>query len=150
MRSGGGAVFTAALLGVAIGFLVMSFALTPLGRLVPVWIVVPTIVLLGAQLWLDRSRARTPAGQGHDGETGADDGRRELETMAWAGLLLALIAVVGVTLAACAYVALYLMRECGVGWRASVGAGLVSGALAYGAVVVVLGKPLLAGALWLW
>ncbi|MGD8327958.1 MAG: hypothetical protein PVJ49_00900 [Acidobacteriota bacterium] len=145
---GEGAAFTAFLLLTAACFMIASFGLTPVGRLVPLWVAGPTAALLVLQLRAD-IRASAAAGRLPTAdETRAALRRREHGALGWTAALFALLGVVGIPLGSAAFVAIFLRTQCGTRWRVSLPTAIATGLLSYGAIVVVLGKSLWAGTAW--
>ena len=148
--------FTGALVLVVGLLLVQSLALPPASRLAPLWVLVPTAVLLLVQLLLDvspRVRERLHALQGPvvnapgqrfpaaeaEGSPGAVHAgsrrTREIRVLFWMAWLIGLMYLVGFVLSTALFLLPYLRTESGLGWRRSV----VLTAVATGVTYLVFG-----------
>jgi len=145
--------FTALLLLLVGALIVQSLTLTPASRLAPLWVLVPTAVLLVVQLLMDASpqvRERLSILRGAVVEPGtgsplagkepvhgsapAANGRiRGLRVALWIAWLIGLMYLVGFLLATALFLLPYLRMESGIGWGRSV----MLTALATGAIYVV-------------
>jgi hypothetical protein len=103
-------VFTALLMGTTVGLLVLATGLTPLGRLAPLWVLLPTSALVALQLSRDlRANPATDARRPASAETR----RRQLRITVWLVGLTAAVFLIGFLPAAAVFVFLFLRAEAG-------------------------------------
>lgn len=126
--------FSVLLLLLAGGLLVTTFGLSPLARLAPLWVLVPTTLLALVQIardalaepedaagsggpWDLASSSSPGGGQARDPASG---GRaREVRGLAWVFALMALVYLIGIFAATALFLAPFLRLEAGMRWRAS-------------------------------
>lgn len=106
-------LFTGFLLAAAGLMLVQTLRLAPASRLVPLWVLLPTIALLVLELWVEATAPQDPAA----GVRPALDHARALRLTLWGGLLLALVYTLGFSAAVPLYLAPYLRFECHHTWK---------------------------------
>ncbi len=135
---------TVALFGVTAAFAYLTLELGSMARRVPIVIVVPTLILVGAQLLLDL----TPQRGGARGDVSPP--ASELTTLAWLTLLPVLIAGFGPLFALPGYTLLYLKVRARENWSVSLALTAVLGLLAYAVFRFLLAVPLYRGQLWIW
>jgi hypothetical protein len=165
----GRAWFTWALLPPVVLLLVLSFGLAPASRLAPLWVLVPTTVLLLVQLLMDssprvRERLRVLQGATVDvpvSETRAAEPEpapatvypgsrrgREVRVVFWLALLIGLIYAVGFVLSTALFLLAYLRKESGLGWGRAVTLAAVATAVVYLVFGVVARVPFPPGVLF--
>jgi hypothetical protein len=145
--------FTGALLLLVVVFLSQSLALTPASRLAPLWVLLPTAVLLLVQLLVEVSprlgeRLLIPQGavvvpgtrspdreSAHDSVPPGDRSSRELRVVFWIAWLIGLMYLVGFLLSTALFLLPYLRLESRIGW----GRSAVLTAVATGVIYVVFG-----------
>jgi hypothetical protein len=130
-----GPLVSVVLVAGAVGvFLVQTLTLAPLSRLAPMWVILPTGVLVMVELV--RELARSAGGDGpapRDGGRelgGGPAARRALRLGLWGAFLVFMTYVFGFRVAAPLFLAAYLRVEAGLSWkRAAVLTGLVAAVL---------------------
>lgn len=166
MRNNNRQLFTLALLGFAAVILYATAGLSEVGRLVPLAVLVPTLVLLLVQLCLDvapgfvqkhslleqkdvfgiEQMRPTPAEEATS--SAASRGRRKLSVFAWVAMIPALVYLLGPLIALPLFLLLYLKVRSKEGWAVSIGMAVAMFGFLYGAFVAVLNLRLHEG--WLW
>lgn len=158
--------FTLALFAFAAMMLVATAGLSEVGRLVPLAVLVPTLVLLLIQLCLDLApgfeqkhslldkkdvfgieRMRLKAAE-EAANSEVSRGRRELSVFAWVTLIAGLMYLFGSLIGLPLFLLLYLKVRSGEGWALSIGVSGVMFVFLYGVFVAVLNARLHEG--WLW
>lgn len=154
--------------------LYLTINLSPVARLVPLAVAIPTMGLLIFQLAIDLApgleqryrrfekvdllnvehiRETISSHNQPQSANAADDvsgGRRELSAFSWSLLLLALVGLVGFLVALPVYTLLYLRWRSGESWRLSLAVAAGMGGLLYGVFIVALRLRLYEGHLWRW
>jgi hypothetical protein len=103
-----GAAFTALLAGATVGLLALATGLSPLGRLAPLWVLVPTSLLAAAQVVRD---LRAGPAADPEGPAAIEIRRRQIRITAWLVGLAAAVFVVGFFPSAAAFLFLFLRLE---------------------------------------
>jgi hypothetical protein len=160
--------FTLFLLAVTALILYLTLGLGRIARLVPLWVVVPTLGLLLLQLIADvappRLNPRRPwllmaARQMEIGGTGihtavagpqSNDVRLAGRNFIWISWMVISIYLLGLFYALPLYALLYLKTRAGQGWRSSIAVAATMGFILYALIVHVLGKTLDGGQFWIW
>ena len=164
--------FTLFLLAVTALLLLLTLDLGRIARLVPLWVVIPTLGLLLLQLIVDvapskpegRHHPRTPwlwmaarqtalGGTGtHPAVAGPQSNVVHLpgRNFMWIAWMAVSIWLVGLLYAVPLYALLYLKTRAGQGWRSSIAVASAMGLILYTLIVHVLGKPLDGGQFWIW
>lgn len=157
--------FTLALLVFATVMLYATAGLSEVGRLVPLSVLVPTLVLLVVQLCLDLApgfvekhsllekkdvfgieQMRPKAAE--EADSGAWRGRRELNVFVWVTLVAGLMYLVGALIGLPLFLLLYLKVRSREGWVLSIGLSAAMFGFLYGVFVAVLNVRLHEG--WIW
>ena len=159
-------LFTLALLAFAAVILYATAGLSEVGRLVPLSVLIPTLVLLLVQLCLDLAPGfaqKHPLLEQKDvfgieqmrliaSEEAANSvtsrGRRELSVFAWVAFVPAVMYLLGSLIALPLFLLLYLKVRSKEGWVLSVGMAVAMFGFLYGVFVAVLSVRLHEG--WLW
>ena len=148
--------------------------LSPVARLVPLTVLIPTLGLLTLQLVLDlvpglegiyrrfekvdlfgleQIRERVPTQDQAEPVQGIDEGsrrHRELSLLLWILLLLILIYLFGFLIAPPAFTFLYLRWRSGESWKLSIAMAVGIGGLLYGVFILALRVRLYEGYLSSW
>lgn len=159
-------LFTLALLAFVASLLYATAGLSEVGRLVPLAVLAPALVLLLVQFCFDLApgftqkhslieqkdvfgieRMRLKATE-EAANSGASRGRRELSLFAWVAALPALMYLLGSLIALPIFLLLYLKLRSKEGWALSMGMAVAMFGFLYGAFVAVLNVRLHEG--WLW
>lgn len=164
--------FTLFLLAVTALLFLLTLDLGRIARLVPLWVVIPTLGLLLLQLIVDvapskpegRHHPRTPwlwmaarptalGGTGiHPAVAGPQSNVVQLpgRNFMWIAWMAVSIWLVGLLYAVPLYALLYLRTRAGQGWRSSIAVASAMGLILYTLIVHVLGKSLDGGQFWIW
>ena len=164
--------FTLFLLAVTALQFYLTLGLGRIARLVPLWVVVPTLGLLLLQLIADiapprlkwRHHPRTPwllmaRRLTEIGDTGinnavagpqSNDAYLAGRNFIWISWMVISIYLLGLLCAVPLYALLYLKTRAGQGWRSSIAVASSMGFILYALIVHVLGKTLNEGQLWSW
>lgn len=159
-------LFTLALLAFAAVILYATAGLSEVGRLVPLSVLAPTLVLLLVQLCLELApgfaqkrslleqkdvfgieQMRLKAAE-EAAYSLASRGRRELSVIAWVALIPVLIYLLGSLIALPLFLLIYLKVRSREGWVLSIGMAVAMFGFLYGAFVALLNVRLHEG--WLW
>lgn len=159
-------LFTLALLAFAAVILYATAGLSEVGRLVPLAVLVPTLVLLLVQLCLDLApgfvqkhslleqkdvfgveKTRLKAAE-EAANSGASRGRRELSVFAWVAFVPCVMYLLGSLIALPLFLLLYLKARSKEGWVLSIGMAVAMFGFLYGVFIAILNVRLHEG--WLW
>lgn len=159
-------LFTLALLAFAAVILYATAGLSEVGRLVPLAVLVPTLVLLLVQLCLDLApgfvrkhslleqkdvfgvEQMRLKGAEEAANSGASRGRRELSVFAWVAFIPGLMYLLGSLIALPLFLLLYLKARSKEGWVLSIGMAVAMFGFLYGVFIAILNVRLHEG--WLW
>jgi hypothetical protein len=168
------ALFTLILAAYAGLMLHLTLNLSPVARLVPLIVVIPTLGLLVFQLvldlvpWLERKYKRFEKADllgvqqikatvlSHDQPNSVNAGdpaersRRELKMLVWIALLPCVISLLGFQAALPAYTLLYLRGRAGESWMLSITVAAAMAGLLVGVFSFALRGRLYEGQLWSW
>jgi hypothetical protein len=168
------ALFTLILSAFAGLILYFTVSLSPVARLVPITVVIPTLGLLIFQLvldlapWLEQKYRRfekvdllgveeikkevSSHDQANSANAGNDasSGRRELDLFSWVLLLVTMIYLLGFLVALPVYLLLYLRWRSGESWALSISVAVGMGSVLYGVFILTLRLRLDEGHLWRW
>jgi hypothetical protein len=148
-RSAGETLFLLLVTGLAITLLAQTRTLSPVSRLVPLWVLAPTLALI-ALLWLIEIRPRLAARWSFLQEHDYFSTRRLLDrglaltgppasawsgpaTLGWFILMPGLVWAVGIWIAAPLYTFIYLVFRARASWFVSALVAAAMGAIGYGA-----------------
>lgn len=125
---------------------IAAMGLSPVARLAPLVVAVPTLGLLVVEILRRRGTAAA------DGEPAASRRGAERTMMAWVGLLLGASAVVGMDWGLPLFVLLYLRIQAREGWGLAVGASFALWLILVGVLSALLHVHVYGGLLraWLW
>jgi hypothetical protein len=112
----GAVVFAVVVLVTALGLLAQSLALSSLGRLAPLWVLVPMSALAALQLLVEVRGAPAPA----PGSPQPQTRRRQIRIAAWLAGLVACVYLLGFLPAATVFLFLFLRLEAETRLRAAV------------------------------
>lgn len=165
-RFDGKQLFALGLLAFAVVMLYATSRVSEVGRLVPLAVLVPTLVLLVIQLCLDLApefvqkhsllerkdvfgieKMRQKAGE-DAADSEASRGRRELSVFFWVAFIPGLMYLVGSLIALPLFLFVYLKVRSKEGWVLSIGMAAAMFGFLYGVFVAVLNVRLHEG--WLW
>jgi hypothetical protein len=163
--------FTLFLLAVTALLCYLTLDLGRIARLVPLWVVVPTLGLLLLQLIADvapkeikgHHHSRAPwllamagqkqgSGKGIQMKVGRQPSEAHLagRNFIWISWMVISIYLLGLLYAVPLYTLLYLKSRAGQGWRSSIAVASSMGFILYALIVHVLGKTLNEGQFWIW
>ena len=164
--------FTLFLLAVAALLFCLTLDLGRIARLVPLWVVIPTMGLLLLQLivdiapkeakarhhpradWLLGTVRQTAIGDTGTHSAAAGPQSHDVHSVGrnfiWIAWMVISIYLLGVLYAVPFYALLYLRMQARQGWRSSIAVASTMGLVLYALIVHVLGKTLYGGRFWIW
>jgi hypothetical protein len=137
-----GVWFTLVLSLIAATFLVAALPLSPPSRVAPLWVLLPTAAMTGAQLVVDLRSAPATAVAGDRMR------RRKVRIALWILALAALVYLFGFLLGAGTFLLFYVRAESGAGWGRALIVAVTTVASIYVTFELIAGMRLPVGAVF--